>query len=782
MSDTISPTWSSGDSHPSTGWIGKPLRRREDPKFLRGQATYVDDLVLPGMVHLVVVRSPHAHARIRGIAEDAARRHSGVLAVLTAADLAGRVRPVPPAALEGARVAPIGHPILAQDKVRYVGEPVAAVVADSVIGAMDAAELVEVDYEPLPAVVDPRQALAGVVLLHETLGENVVLRWDRASGDVDGAFRAAAHVVRQQFRIPRLAAAPIEPRGAVASYDPGADLLTVWGSNQDPHRPLAELSRILGRPEDRIRMIIPDVGGAFGSKGHAAMETAVAAVAAMMLHRPVKWVEGRRENFLGAHQGRGIEAEMEMALASDGRITAVRARLLADLGAYLFLPTANVPVTTAMLLTGAYQIPAAEVELTGVTTNKVPTAPYRGAGRPEAAYLVERMVDLAAREVELDPVEMRRRNLIPPDRFPYRTPLGFVYDSGTYERAMNRACQVLEYDRWRATQRTSRPTGRLIGVGVATYVERAGARLWESAAASVGPDGRITVRMGSTPTGQGHETTFAQIAAEVLQVDPDTIIIRQGDSAVVPRGVGTFGSRSTTIGGSALWQTMEKIKAKLGSIAAHLLEVSAQDLEWSDGRIRVRGTPDRALTLAQVAAAAYRPGRLPEGMELGLEAATVFALSGPVFPFGTYAAVVEIDPETGTVTILRLVAADDAGRIVNPLLAEGQVIGASIQGLGQALSEEMVYDQDGQPLTAAFTDYALLRAAQAPAITSELLETPSPLNPLGAKGIGEAGSIAMPAAVANAVCDALAARGIRHLDLPLQPPKIWSAIRQHSRV
>lgn len=751
------------------------MRRREDPRFLRGQARYVDDIVLPQMAYLAVVRSAAAHARLRKVDVRAAAQGPGVLAVVVGADLAGSLSPVPPNAVEGAHVAPVPHPVLAQGRVRYVGEPVAAVLAETRAAAEDAASLIDIEYDVLPAITDPRQAQSAPAL-HDAAPENVLLRWQRSSGDVESAFASASRIVAQRFHIPRLAAAPIEPRGAVALYDPGTDRLTVWCSAQDPHRPLAQLSHALRRPDDRIRVIVPDVGGAFGSKGAVPVEVILAAWLAMRVGRPVKWVEDRRENLAASYQGRGIDAEVEIALDAGGTIRALRTRLIADLGAYLFPSTPVVPVTTAMLMTGTYAIPAVAVELAGVATNKVPTGPYRGAGRPEAAYLVERVVDLAAHELGVDPVAMRRRNLVPADRFPYRTPLGFTYDSGNYARTLEKACTLVEYDRWRREQSAARQNGRLLGIGVAMYVERAGSAVWESAAVSMTPAGHAIVRIGSTPTGQGHVTTFSQIVVDALGIDFDAVTIEQGDSAVVPRGVGTFGSRSITIGGSALVSALEQIKAKAGLIAAHLLEAGGQDVVWTDGRLHVRGAPQRGVTLAQVAAAAYQPSRLPLGMAVGLEAHNVFQLPGPVFPFGTYAAVVEVDPLTGEVTMHKLVAVDDAGRIVNPLLAEGQVIGAAAQGLGQACLEEVVYGEDGQLLTTTFADYALARAPQVPPLTTTFLETLSPLNPLGVKGVGEAGAIATPSALANAVLDALAPLGIRHLDFPLTPRRIWDAI------
>lgn len=760
----------------SPRWIGRPIRRREDARFLRGQARFVGDIVLPGMLHMVVVRSPFAHAVLRNIDLTATRRAPGVVAVMTAAELTGRVRPLSIRSIEGAHIAQAPIPLLAAGKVRFVGESVAVVVAESQAAARDAAELVHVEYDVLPAVVNPEHALRGEVLLHEPLGENVLVRWSRTTGDVDGAFGTADRVVQQRFHIPRLIAAPIEPRGAVAAYDRGADRLTLLCSAQDPHRPLAQLSHILGRPDDRIRLVVPDVGGAFGSKGALAPEAALAALLAIDLDRPVRWIEDRRENFMAAYQGRGLDAEIEMAVDRTGRIKAVRARLVADLGAYLYGSTAQVPITTSMLLTGAYAIPAAAVDLVGVATNKVPTGPYRGAGRPEACYLVERMMDLVARDLNRDPVDLRRQNAIPPDQFPYRTPLGFTYDSGNYARALDRCRELIEYDRWRAEQAKARADGRLLGVGVALYVERAGGQLWESAAVAVGPSGRVVVRTGSNAHGQGHETTFAQIAADVLGIDLDAVAIVQGDSAVVPRGVGTFGSRSTTLGGSALLVALDKIKTKMTAIAAHLLEAAAADIAWGEGRLFVRGSPERTVTFTQISAAAYQPGRLPPHIEMGLDASGYFAAPTPVFPFGAYGAAVELDPETGEAQIHRLVAVDDAGRVVNPLLAEGQVIGAATQGVGQVFVEQAFYDDEGQLLTGTFTEYGLLRAPQAPRMETALLETLSPINPLGAKGIGEAGAIGTPAAIANAIVDALAPLGIRHVDFPFTPAKLWKLL------
>ncbi len=567
-------------------WVGRPVLRREDDHILRGRATYVDNLAPPGMLHLVAVRSPFAHARLGAIDASEALESPGTVAVLTGADLDGNVHPMPINRMPDAETAEVPIPLLAAGTVRFAGEPVAAVVAETRAAAMDAAELVRIDYDPLPAVVDTVDALRGDVVLHEALGHNVLLRWRRTAGDVEGSFERAHRIVDARFHIPRLVAAPIEVRGALAEYDAKRDLLTMWLSAQDPHRPMRHLAAVLGRDPERIRMVVRDVGGAFGSKGTLAPEGAVAAIAAMRLSRPVKWVEDRSENFLASYQGRGQDAEIELAVDADGRFLAVRARLVADVGAYLYPTTPAVPVTTAMLVTGAYEVPAVDVETVGVATNKVPTGPYRGAGRPEAAYVAERIADLAAAEVGLDPVEIRRRNFIPPERFPYESPLGYTFDSGNYARALDRACDVLGYDAVRTEQRAQRDAGRVVGVGLSTFVERAGAGNWESGAVEVEPGGRIVVRVGSTPHGQGHHTVFAQIAADALGVHPDDVEVRTGDTAEIPEGVGSFASRSVTVGGSAVVEAAGLLEEKARLVAAHVLGADPEDVRWEDGCLR----------------------------------------------------------------------------------------------------------------------------------------------------------------------------------------------------
>ncbi len=758
---------------PRPPWIGRPELRREDRRLVRGEGRFVGTVALPGTLHVAFVRSPFAHARLLHVDASVAERSPGVVAVLTAAEL-GPVAAMPVNVVDGAEVVLVPPPLLAVGRVRFAGEAVAAVVAETQAAAEDAAELVDVEYDPLPVVADVEAALRAESVVHEEVPDNVLLRWRRTAGDVDGAFASARHVVGGRFAMPRLVAAPIEPRGALALYDPSSDLLTLWLSSQDPHRPRANLSAVLGRPPERIRVVVGDVGGAFGSKGTLALEAAVAAIAAIRLGRPVRWIEGRSENFLAAYQGRGFRADAELAVGEDGRFLALRARLVADLGAYLFPTTPTVPTTAAMLVTGAYETPAADVELLGVATNRVPTGPYRGAGRPEGAYVAERLADLAARRLGMDPAEIRRRNLVPSERFPYETPLGFTYDSGDYAAALDRACERFGYERRRADRDRARDEGRLVGLGLAVFIERAGAGMWESGAVRIEQDGAIVVRTGSTAHGQGHETTFAQIAADALGVDLADVRVEAGDTAEVPEGVGTFASRSVTVGGSAVLEAARAVRERATAVAARMLEVDAGSVRWGRGTVSANG---RELSLGEVARAATDvPGRPP-----GLSAAVRFTLPGLVFPYGAYAVAIEIDPETGTLAVDRVVAVDDAGRLVNPLLAEGQVVGSTVQGLGQALLEEMVHDEDGQPLTGNFADYAIPTAPDVPAIDGEFQETPSPLNPLGAKGIGESGSIAMPAAMANAVADALAPLGVEHLDPPYTPEKLWRAIRDARR-
>ena len=719
--------------------------------MVRGEARYVDDIRRPGMVYAAFVRSHHAHAAITAIrTPDGA---PGLLAAITAKELRGRVRPFPLAAPPGVELADEPHPILGADEVRYVGQPVAAVIATSRALAADAAELVEVDYEPRESVVEP--ACSDVNLT----------RWSRTGGDVAGAFAGAAHVVRGRYALPRLVAAPIEPRGAVVEHDRARDRLTVWCSMQDPHRPRSQLSHILGLDEERIHVIVPDVGGAFGSKGVIPAEAAVAAVAAIDLGCPVNWVEERTENFLAAYQGRGIEGELELALDADGRMLALRAELRADLGAYLLPLTAIPPHTAGVLLTGCYDIPAASVTVVGRRTNKVPTGPYRGAGRPDAAYLLERLVDDSARELGIDRVELRRRNLI--RHFPHETPLGLSYDSGDYERCLDTALELLGP--------VEPPTNsKRTGTGIALYVERAAGQ-WESATATLASDGRVVIASSASPHGQGHYTTFAQIAADRLGVGLERVVLRFGDSDRVPRGVGTFGSRSTAVAGSAVVGALDQLIEHGRTLAGRVLDAPRGEIEFDGGRFRARG---REMDWAELGRFAHDPERLTPGLEVGLSTTARFD-SELVFSSGAYAASVEIDGATGNLTVRRVVAVDDAGTIINALLARGQIVGGAIQGLGECVLEEAVYDADGQLRTSTFMDYGLLTSGDVPEILIGEVATPSPRNPLGAKGVGEGGAIGTLPAVANAVADAL---GGRHLDPPYQPEKLWRALVESTRM
>jgi aerobic carbon-monoxide dehydrogenase large subunit len=696
--------------------VGRPLARREDARLLSGRSRYLDDLDPPGLAHVAFVRSELAHARLGAVR--APEPSDGLLAVVTAERLAGRTRPLPIQAPRRSEVADAPHPLLAEGEVRYAGQPIAAVVAESRALAEDAAELVEVDLEPLEPVVDPHESTEDLV------------RWSCLSGDVEGAFAAARHVVRGRYGLPRLAAVPMEPRGALAAHDRERDLLTFWVSAQDTHRPLAQLATVLDRPEDSIRVIVPDVGGAFGSKGGLAPEAAVTALAAIDLGRPVKWAEDRLENLLASYQGRGVEGELELALSERGEMLALRARIDADVGAYLHNATAVPPHTVGTLVVGCYRLPAVDISVRGRRTNKVPTGPYRGAGRPEAACFIESLVDDAARTLDIDPVELRRRNLI--REFPHRTPVGFEYDSGDYERCMDRALELVRPERGEGPD-------RVVGIGVAVYVERAGGQ-FESAEVSVGRDGRIVVRSSSSPHGQGHDTTFAQIAAERLGVELGDVELEFGDSAAAPRGVGTFGSRSLVMAGSALVLALDR------------LEERRRELDGG-----------RGLSLGELAAS---------GAELRAEARFE---SSFVFSSGAQAAVVEIERASGRLRVLRMAAVDDAGRIVNPLLAEGQVLGGLVQGLGECLVEEATWDEEGQPTASSLADYSLLTAAEIPPVETAFVETPSPLNPLGAKGIGEGGAIGSLAAVANAVADAL---GGRRVDPPFRAETLWEALRK----
>ena len=731
--------------------IGAPLTRREDGRVLRGQSRYLDDISRPGMLHAAFVRSPYASAAITSIT--VGDLPPGVAGVLTAADLRGLAAfPVMTPAGSDVREAE-AHPVLADGEVRYAGQPVAMVLAGSRALAEDGVESVEVDYDVRDPVLQARES------------DLVMERWSARRGDADAAFAAADHVVRGTYELPRLIAAPMEPRGVIAEHDVAQDVLTLWCSAQDTHRTVAQLSHILRRPEWSVRVIVPDVGGAFGSKGVIAPEVAAVAAGALELGVPIKWTEDRLENLVGAYQGRGIEGDVELALDREGRMLGLRARLFADLGAYLLTTTTVPPVTAGTLIVGCYDIEAADIEVVGTRTHKVPTGPYRGAGRPDAAYMIESLVDSAARVTGIDRVTLRRRNLI--RSFPYTTATGLEYDSGDFERCLDLALDLGDGVLDPAAE--GHPPGVARGTGVAVYVERAGGS-FESAEILLLPGGRFEIASSTGPHGQGHDITFAQIAGARLRVSPAEIEMRFGDSASAPPGVGTFGSRSVSQGGSAVAMAADALVARAREVAARALAVAPDDVEHDDGGFTAAG---RTLSWAQLGVAAARPdgGRAAVTPE-PLRAQARFE-SANVFSSGAYVAAVDIDRATGELTITRLVAVDDAGTLINPLLVHGQVVGGAVQALGECLSEEAVYDDAGQLRTGSFLDYSLLTAAEIPPIVTGEVETPSPLNPLGAKGAGEGGAVGALAAVANAVADALGGQVVAP---PYTAEKLWRAL------
>lgn len=767
-------------------WLGTPVKRREDPKLLTGSATFIDDITLPGMLHLSFVRSPYAHAVIRSIDVTPALALPGVVAAVTgeeAADFAPAFPPNP-----GYRQPP--RYLLAREKVRKVGEAVAAVLAEDRYRAADAVEAVTVDYDPLPAVADPEAALKpdAPQLWDDFPGNAIVLEAPHGGGDVDAAFAAADVVVRQRMTCARLAPSAIETRGVVAAYEPWSRQLTVHATTQAPHRMRGLLAELTGLPEGNIRVIAPEMGGGFGAKGNVYHEEALACFLAMRLGRPVKWIESRSEAFTGTNHGRGQVAYIELAARRDGTLLGLKLDIIADLGHTCDLSTAGLHGNTVRLVTNCYAVPAARVMLTEALTNKTPTAAYRGAGRPEAVYFMERAMDLLAAELGMDPITLRRKNFIPPEAFPYRTITGLTYDSGNYAGALDAVLDQADYEGMVRERDAARAAGRLVGIGLSCYVESCGpaaanrgggAAAWEYGAVRVNRTGAVELLTGISAHGQGHETTLSQLAAEVLGVDPETVRLHERDTAVVSQGVGTFGSRSMIMGGSALYVALRAIEAKMRRIAAAVTETPAEDLVFGDGRIFPDGAPERGVPFAQVAARAY--ANPPAGEEPGLEAQHFYASQGMTFPFGAYLVMAEVDRETGAVTLLRFEGVDDCGPVINPLIVAGQVHGGIAQGLGQALFEEVVYDEGGQLLSGTFMDYAMPRAEHFPTLRIGHTVTPSPITPLGLKGVGEAGTIGSVPAIVSAVMDALSPFGIRHLDPPLTPLKLWQAMNEGVR-
>lgn len=770
--------------------LGAAIRRREDPRLVTGHGMYTDDLALPGLCYASFVRSPYARAQIRGVEAEAARQADGVIAVYTAADL-GDVRPIPLIRRPpNADALPPIH-ALARDMVSFQGEPLAVVVAESRAAARDAAELVLVEYEPLPAVTAVQEAIEpGAPRLHEGFPGNIIFTARLGSGDASRALAEAEVVVHQRLLNNRVVPFAMEPRAAVAHFERFKDRLTLWLTTQRPHHTRWFIAQIFGLPEHRVRVIAPDVGGAFGSKEPMYPDETALVYCAMQLGRPIKWVEERRENFLATTHGRDQVANLEVAATRDGRITALRGAVYANMGGYLYPNSSGmVSARTGPLLPGAYAIPNVDLEVHGVFTNTTPLGPYRGAGRPEAIYYIERLVDLLAQELGLDPAEVRRRNFISPAAFPYRTATGLTYDSGNYGAALDRALELVGYAQVRQAQREARQVGRYLGIGLSCYVELGGATpssmaslegspgLWESAQIRVHPTAKLSLAVGTAGHGQGHETAFAQIVADTLGIPVEDVDVQFGDTDTTPFGFGTFGTRSMTVGGSAALLAARKVADKGRRIAAHLMEAAPEDTAFEDGRYFVRGAPGRAVTFQEVARAATMGFRLGASEEPGLDAQASFDAPNYTFSSGTHVCVVEVAAQTGRVTVQRYVAVDDCGRPINPLIVDGQMHGGIAQGIGQALYEHAIYDESGSLVTASLLDYAVPTAAQLGEYMTDRRDTPSPSNPLGVKGIGEGGTIAAPPAVVNAVVDALQPFGVRHLDMPLTPERVWQAMQ-----
>ena len=769
-----------GAQHADGAWIGRPLKRREDHRLLVGAGRYVDDICPPGCAHVVLLRSPHAHARVAGLDVERARRARGVVAVVTGVDVS-HLAPMPVnRIMPDMRVPP--HPILADKLVHAAGTPVAAVVADSVYAARDAIDLIEVTYEPLPALPEPEGAVAeGAPRLYPEIERNRSFTRTLREGDAARAIAGAARVVSLRVVQQRLSAVAMEPRSVLATFDASTEELTLWTSCQAPFRVRAEVARLLDLPESRVRVIAPDVGGGFGVKTGPYREEVLLGWLARRLVRPVKWVATRGEDQITTNHARGSVCEGELAVDADGHIAALRARITSPLGASLMNAAPGSPWNHARLLPGCYVVPASDITVTGALTTTTPVSAYRGAGRPEACFVIERLMDTAARVLGLDPAEIRRRNLIPADAFPFKTATGQVYDSGNYQLALETALTAADYAGLRRAQAARRERGEIVGIGLASYVEPC-ALGWESGSIKVERSGRVTAITGSSAHGQGHETTFAQIVADHLGVTPDDVVVVHGDTRSGPEGFGTFGSRSVALGGSALQRVAVDVREKGRRIAARLLEAAVPDVIGVSGGFQVTGVPQRRVMWREVAVAAYAGGHaLPAGDTPGLEATTYFQPETEVWTFGAIVCAVRIEAETGRLVVERLVWVDDAGTVINPLLAEGQLHGSLAQGLGQALLEAIVYDGDGQLLTGTLMDYAIPRADEVPHVLIEKTCTPSPRNPLGAKGVGEAGCIGIPPAIVNATVDALSPLGITHLDMPLTPARLWAALREAKR-
>ncbi len=768
-------------------FVGTRVKRREDPRLISGNGTYVDDVKLPGMLSMVILRSPYGHAKINSINVEAARKIPGVVAVVTGEDLKGKLGSLTTAA--PAEHIPY-HPPLAQGRVRFVGEAVVAAIATDPYKAQDALDAVEIDYDPLPVISDPEKALEdGAPIIHEEFKTNISTRAQVASGDIDGAMRSADRVIKFRLVNQRLAPVPMEPRGAVAQWNQGSGQLTLWSSTQGPHLLRSYLAEILKLPENRMRVIAPEVGGGFGAKLNVYAEEVLAGYLAMTLKHPIKWVERRRENLATNTHGRDQIVYVEAPVKNDGTLLGLKAKFICDAGAYLQLLTPLIPGFSGMMMTGCYKVPAMAFEQLVVFTNKMAPDAYRGAGRPEACYIAERTMDMVALELNLDPAEVRRKNFIPKEAFPAQIPSGLVYDSGDYAAALDKALKIIDYPKLRAEQAEARKQGRYIGIGLCSYVEICGigpsAMLpptmkgggWESATIRMEPDCKVTVLTGVSPHGQGQETSFAQMIADEFGIGIDDVTVLHGDTAIVQYGTGTFGSRGTSVGGAALMMATQKLQAKMKKIASTMMETPPDQIVFHQGTMALASDLSKSIPMQKVVDAAYGYKVPIPGVEPGLNESAFYEPTACTFPFGTHACVVEVDPDTGVVKFLRYVAVDDCGRVINPLLVEGQVHGGIAQGIAQALYEEVIYDENGQLLTATLMDYAVPKAEMLPHYELDSTVTPSPVNPLGIKGVGEAGTIGSTPCVVNAVHDALKPFGIKNLDMPLKPERIWRAIK-----
>ncbi len=773
--------------------VGARVKRREDPRLIQGRATYVDDLKVHGMLHLAFKRSDIAHGKILSIDTSVAEAMEGVEYVVTGAQLAEYLGPMP----IGTPFPSPPHYAVATDTVRYMGEPVAVVVAADRYLARDAADAIVVEFETFPAAIDVERSMTGdPVVIHPDFPNNLAVPYvpggtgvDAAAGTVDNsaiekAFAEAEVVVSQRMMNHRLAPTAMEARGVLAHFEPGKEQMTIWSSTQNPHILKTFIAAMTGLGEHQVRAIAPEVGGGFGAKINIYGEEYAAAAISKRLGVPIKWAEDRSEAFMATIHGRDILCYIDIAAKRDGQVLGMKMRLIADIGAYNMLLTAAIPTLTMLMLNGTYDIPAVRAELTEVFTNKMPTDAYRGAGRPEATYFLERGMDMLARELGMDPAELRRKNFIQPSQFPYATQMGAVYDSGDYGRALDLALKTAGWEDLKKQRDAAKAEGRFVGLGLAFYVEVCGLGPssslptggWEHAGVTVERGGKISATTGASPHGQGNETTFAQMLADQFGVPIEDITILHGDTAVVKQGIGTFGSRSQAVGGAALHMAGNKVKSKMAKFAAAMLDANEDDLVFENGRISVKGSPDSGKAFAEVSGYAYVPVPLPPGLEPGLSDEAFFEPTNNTYPFGCHIALLEIDSDTGEPKLLKMVAIDDAGNLINPMIVEGQIHGGLAQGIGQAMIEEVVYDEDGQLITGSFMDYAIPRATDFPWFEMDKTVTPTPVNPLGAKGVGEAGTLGSTPAIVNAAVDALSGKGVRHIDMMLRPEKLWRLI------